>query len=189
MLRHNCFVQAGDDREATNSGPAAAAVTLHELPVAGQDQATLNQQELSTSPRLAKLEEEAQELCTLVKKGRLSSIAAQAALDAIERERTELAFQASRDERRVYEEAMKVIPQSAALYRAAVHDLNSTLHDPTERAEARALIAELLGRQVKIRQDGAAVFARLEIDEAVLLASAAKSLEIKDFQVGGGGRI
>ncbi len=75
--------------------------------------ATLNQQELSTSPKLAKLEDEAQELRTLVKKGQLSSVAAQAALDAIEHERTELAFQASRDERRVYEEAMKVIPQSA----------------------------------------------------------------------------
>jgi hypothetical protein len=69
---------------------------------------------------------------------------------------------------------MKVIPQSAALYRAAVRDLNSTLHDPTERAEARAFIAELLGRQVRIRQDGAAAFARLEIGEAVLLASAAR---------------
>ena len=65
-----------------------------------------NQPELSTSPRLAKLEEEAQELRTLVKKGRPSSVAAQAALDAIERERTELAFQSSRDERRVYEEAI-----------------------------------------------------------------------------------
>ena len=82
---------------------------------------------------------------------------------------------------------MTAIPQSAALYRAAVRDLNSTLKDPTERAEARALIAELLGRQVRIRQDGAAVFARREIDEAVLLASAAKSLEIKDFRVGSGG--
>jgi hypothetical protein len=57
------------------------------------------------------------------------------------------------------------------------------------RAEARALIAELLGRQVRIRQDGEAVFARLEIDEAVLVASAAKSLEITDFQFGSGGRI
>ena len=64
------------------------------------------------------------ELRALMKKGRLSS---GAALDAIERERTELAFQASRDERRVYEEAMKVIPQSAALYRAAVHDLKCPL--------------------------------------------------------------
>jgi hypothetical protein len=66
------------------------------------------------------------------------------------------------------------------LYRTAVRDLNSTLQDPTERAEARALIAELLGRQVRIRQGGAAVFARLAIDEAVLVASAAKSLGIKD---------
>jgi hypothetical protein len=124
----------------------------------------------------------------LVRNGRLSSLAAQAALDAIERERTELEFQASRDERRLYEEAMKVIPQSAALCRAAVRDLNSTLQDPTERAEARALIAELLGKQVRIRQDGEAVFARLEMDEAVLVASAEKSLEIKDFQRGSGGR-
>ena len=83
---------------------------------------------------------------------------------------------------------MKVIPQSAALYRVAVRDLNSTLRDPTERAEARALIAELLGQQVRIRQDGGAVFACLEIDEAVLVASAEKSLEIKEFQVGSGGR-
>jgi hypothetical protein len=112
-------------------------------------------------------------LRTLVKQGRLSSPAAQAALDAIESERTELVFRASRDERRVYDEAMKAIPQSAALYRAAVRDLNSTLKDPTERAEARALVAELLGRQVRIRQDGAAVFARPGIDEAVLVASAA----------------
>lgn len=82
---------------------------------------------------------------------------------------------------------MQPIPQSAALYRAAVRDLNSTLQGPTECAEARALIAELLGRQVRIRQDGVAVFARLEIDEAVLMAPAAKPFEIKDFQVGSGG--
>ena len=82
---------------------------------------------------------------------------------------------------------MKAIPQSAALYRAAVCDLNSTLKDPTERAEARALIAELLGRQVRIRQDGEAVFACLEIDEAVLLTSAEKSFKSNDFQFGSGG--
>jgi hypothetical protein len=49
-------------------------------------------------------------LRALVKKGRSSSVTAQAALDAIEREGTELVLHASRDERRVYEEAMKVIP-------------------------------------------------------------------------------
>jgi hypothetical protein len=34
------------------------------------------------------------------------------------KERAKLVFRASRDERRVYDEAMKAIPQSAALYRA-----------------------------------------------------------------------
>jgi hypothetical protein len=34
-----------------------------------------------------------------------------------------------------------IIPQSAAVYRAAVLKLNSALKDPTERDEARALIA------------------------------------------------
>lgn len=38
---------------------------------------------------------EVEELRALVKKGRLSSVAAQAALEAIERERTELVFHAS----------------------------------------------------------------------------------------------
>jgi hypothetical protein len=118
--------------------------------------------------------------------GRLSSLAAQLPSTRSSANAPSW-FSASRDERRVFEEAMKMIPQSAALYRGAVRNLNSTLKDPTERAEARALIAELLGRQVRIRQDGAAVFARLEIDEAMLLASAAKSLEIKDFQFGSGG--
>jgi hypothetical protein len=73
------------------------------------------------------------------------TLAARAALDAIEHERAELVSRGSRDDRRIYEEAMKAIPQSAALYRAAVRDLNKTLTDPTERAEARALISELLG--------------------------------------------
>jgi hypothetical protein len=40
--------------------------------------------------------EEAQELRALVKRGRLSSLAPQAALNAIERERAELVFRASR---------------------------------------------------------------------------------------------
>jgi len=66
--------------------------------------------------------------------------------------------------------------------------MNSTLKDPIERAGARALIAELRGQHMRIRQDGEAVFARLEMDEAVLVASATKSLEIKDFKRGSGGR-
>jgi len=82
---------------------------------------------------------------------------------------------------------MKVIVPRSIAQRSAT----SIQHSMTQRgaAEARALIAELLGRQVRIWQDGAAVFARLEIDEAVLLASAEKSLEINDFQVGSGGAL
>jgi len=48
----------------------------------------------------------------------------------------------------------------------------AVLKGPTERAEARAVIAALLGRQVRVRHDGGAVFAGLEFDEGALLASA-----------------
>jgi len=37
------------------------------------------------------------------------------------------------------------VRQSAHLYREAVRNLNTTLTEPVERQEARALIAELLG--------------------------------------------
>jgi hypothetical protein len=96
--------------------------------------AAINQQEIGT-PKLAKLEEEAQELRALVKQGRLSPPAAQAALDAIEHERAELVFRASRDERRVFEEAMKMIPQGAALYRAAAR--SGSRHEGVPRTEWR----------------------------------------------------
>lgn len=42
---------------------------------------------------------------------------------------------------------------------------NSTLTEPAQ--EARALIAELLGGTVRVRQEGEAVYARLEMDSAV----------------------
>jgi hypothetical protein len=48
------------------------------------------QKEQLTSPRLAKLQDEAEELRTLEKQGRLSKLAARAALDAIDFERAEL---------------------------------------------------------------------------------------------------
>jgi hypothetical protein len=58
-----------------------------------------------------------------------------------------------------------------------------------QRHEARALFAELLGGQVKVRKEGEAVFARLELDASVLLAAAGNSRQSKDFQFGSGGRI
>ena len=56
-----------------------------------------------------------------------------------------------------------------------------------QRHEARALFAELLGGQVKVRKEGEAVFARLELDASVLLAAAGNSRQSKDFQFGSGG--
>ena len=86
-------------------------------------------------------------------------------------------------------EIVRLIPRSAQLFRAAVRNLNSALTDPDERDEARALIAELLGGQVKIRKEGDAIYAQLQLDKAVLLAAAANSRKSKDFQIGSGGRI
>jgi hypothetical protein len=60
---------------------------------------------------------------------------------------------------------------SAQVYRTTVRDLNSTAKNPTERREARALIAELLGNRVRIRQEGEAVDARIEMNSAALLVA------------------
>jgi hypothetical protein len=69
-----------------------------------------------------------------------------------------------------------------------VRTLNATLTETSERPEARALVAELLGGQVKVRKEGDAVYARLELDANVLLAAAGNSSKSNDFQFGSGGR-
>jgi hypothetical protein len=49
-------------------------------------------------------------------------------------------------------------------------------------------VAELLGGQVKVRQEGDAVYTRLELDANVLLAAAANSSKSNDnLQFGSGG--
>jgi hypothetical protein len=53
--------------------------------------------------------------------------------------------------------------------------------------EARALIAELPGGTVKVRQGDEAVYARLEMHSAVLLVASGKSPEINDFKRDSGG--
>ena len=63
----------------------------------------------------------------MAKAGRLSAIAAQGAREAIEAQRAELMFRATRDERKATDEILRIIPQGAELYRAAVRNLNSTL--------------------------------------------------------------
>lgn len=148
-----------------------------------------NEAEPSVAQKLAKLGDEADELRAILKAGKVSASALQAALDVNERERTELVSSAARSDRKASADIIRMVPQSARLYREAVRNLNSTLTEPVERQEARALIAELLGGTVKVRQEGEAVYARLEMDAAVLLVAGGKAFEINDFKRGSGGRI
>ena len=70
----------------------------------------------------------------MAKAGRLSVAATQAALEAIEAQRVELLFRASRDERKVTDEILRIIPQSAELYRSAVRNFEFN----TERLDGAA---------------------------------------------------
>jgi hypothetical protein len=81
------------------------------------------------------------------------------------------------------------VPHSAQLYREAARNLNTTLTEPVERREARALIAELLGAHVKIRQEGEAVDARVEMDGGVLLVVALNSNKLNCLKRGSVGPI
>jgi hypothetical protein len=80
---------------------------------------------------------------------------------------------AARRQRKNGADIVRVIPRSAQVYRAGVRTLNPTLTETSERQVPPALIAELLDGQVKVRQEGDAVYARLELDANVLLAAAA----------------
>jgi len=72
-------------------------------------------------------------------------------------------------ERKASADIFRILPHGAKLYREAVRELNTTLTESSERPEARALIRELLGSHVMVRQEGAAVYARLEIVPAFCL--------------------
>lgn len=145
--------------------------------------------EVPRAPRLAKLEADADELRRLQKTGKLSATVVHAALEAIERERAELPSSVSRAKGKASAEILRMIPQSAQLYRDAVRNLTATFTEPAERQQARALIAELLGGQVRVRQEGKAVYARLELDAGRLLAVGGSTSRINDFKCGSGGRI
>ena len=82
---------------------------------------------------------------------------------------------------------MRLLPQAARVYRHAACNLNATLSESEDRAEARALIGHLLGGRVVIRQEGTAVYAQLNMDAAVLLSAAANSGRFNDFKCGSEG--
>jgi hypothetical protein len=66
------------------------------------------------------------------------------------------------------DERLRFVARLLQVYRAAVRELNSTVKNPTERQEARAPIAELLGNRVRIQREGEAVYARLEMNSGYL---------------------
>lgn len=126
---------------------------------------------------------------TLLGSGGISSTVAQAGWGALDRERAEALSRASREQRQSGANIIRILLHNARLYRTAVRTLSATLTEPSERQEARALFAELLGGQVKVRKEGEAVYARLELDVSVLLAAAGNSRQSKDFQIGSGGAL
>jgi hypothetical protein len=117
----------------------------------------------------------------MLKTGAISPTIAQAGLDTIDSDRAEVLSSAARPQRKIGDGLTRVIPERAQLYRAAVRALNA-LTETSERQEARELVAELLGGQVKVRKEWGAVYARLELDANVLLAAAGNSSKSKDFQ-------
>ena len=62
-----------------------------------------------------------------------------------------------------------MIRRNASVYRMAVRNLSATVTDRDERNEARALIAELLGGQVRVRKEGDAV--KLPLEPAALVST------------------
>jgi len=148
----------------------------------------LHQTRESPSGKLRALDAQAVELRRMLKAGKLMPTVAQAALDTVERQRAE-ASSASRHEHKAVADVVRLLPQAARLYREAACNLNATLSESEDRAEARALIGDLLGGRVVIRQEGKAVYAQLNMDAGVLLSAAANSGRFNDFKCGSGGRI
>ena len=96
---------------------------------------------------------------------------------------------ASRHEHKTVADVVRLLPQAARVYRDAARNLNATLSEPEDRAEARALIGDLIGGRVVIRQKGKAVYAQLNMDAGGLLSAAANSGRFNGFKCGSGGRL
>ncbi len=142
------------------------------------------------SGKVAKLDAQIDQLRALMQTGTLSPAAGQAALDVLERDRAELIDTARRREAKANGNVVRMLPQTAEIYRAAVRDLQGALTEPNERLQARALIFELLGGKVPLRPAASErhLIARLSLNRGALL-EAANGGKINNFQNGSGGRI
>jgi hypothetical protein len=140
------------------------------------------------SAKLKALDAQADELRRILKAGKLAPTVAQAALDTVARQRAE-ASSASRYEHKAVADVVRLLPQAVRVYRDAARNLSATLSEPEDRAEARALIGDLIGGRVVIRQEGKAVYAQLTMHAAALLSAAANSGRFNDFKCGSGGTL
>ena len=140
--------------------------------------------------KVARLDAEIAQLRDLMQAGTLSPAAGKAALDILERDRAELIDTARRGEAKAGGNVVRMLPQTAEIYRAAVRDLQGTLKEPSDRLQARALIFELLGGKVPLRpaESASHLIARVPLNAGALLVAASGG-RINDFQSGSGGRI
>jgi len=140
--------------------------------------------------KVAKLDAEIAQLRDLMQAGTLSPVAGKAALDVLERDRAELIDTARRGEAKAGGNVVRMLPQTAEIYRAAVRDMQNTLKEPSDRLQARALIFELLGGKVPLRPAESArhLIARVPLNAGARLVAASGG-RINDFQSGSGGAI
>jgi hypothetical protein len=145
--------------------------------------------EIPGNRKVLKLEAEIEQIRALMKAGTLSSLAANAAIASLEQQRSELIDSVSRRERGSGGSVVRLLPQTAELYRGAMRNLEATLSEPAERLQARALIFDLLGGKVPVRPAdcGSYLIARLDLKASALVEAAGG--KINDFQNGSGGRI
>lgn len=143
----------------------------------------------STDSRLTRLNTEIEQFQVLMKAGTLSALAADAAIAALERQRLEIVDSVSRRDRTALTSVVKLLPQTAQIYRAALRDLQSTISEPSERLAARTLIFELLAGKVSLRPAdcGSYLIGRVELRPSVLVEKTSNN--INSFQNGSGGRI
>jgi site-specific DNA recombinase len=141
--------------------------------------------------QLARKDAEMAELRGLMRAGKLSAAAAQAAITMLEREREELVRTAPNDPEKQTARILRVLPRSADLLRQRISGGNLGLRDPQSILQARMALFDMFGGRVALRRArGAAppfLIARVGINRAVLLAAAAGAAGC--VESGSGGRI
>lgn len=143
--------------------------------------------------QIARKDTEIADLRALMKSGKLSAAAAQAAITTLEREREELARPAPDDREKQAARILRVLPRSAEQLRQRVTGGNLGLRDPNSILQARNALFDMFGGRVALRRaqteggDDPFLIARVGINRAVLLTAAGSTGG--RVEIGSGGRI